>query len=125
LSQRQELLSMLRVMWRKGDSSLRRIYPSWEELESNIEITADGGKPKHVLAHKSCPYCGVTQKIVKPINELFPYGNCESCKRVFHINNDLSVRKLTDEEKENMPAEWVRILEDLGKKKLAIVFKLE
>jgi hypothetical protein len=125
LSQRKELLNMLRVMWRKGDSSLRRIYSSWEELEGNIEIMADGDKPKQVSAHKSCPYCGVTQKIVKPINELFPYGNCESCKRAFHINNDLSVRKLTDEEKENMPAEWVRILEDLGKKKLAIVFKLE
>ena len=125
MSQRKELLNMLRVMWRKGDSSLRRIYSSWEELESNIEIMADGDKPKHVSAHKSCPYCGVTQKIVKPINELFPYGNCESCKRAFHINNDLSARKLTDEEKENMPAEWVRILEDLGKKKLAIVFKLE
>ena len=125
MSQRKELLNMLRVMWRKGDSSLRRIYPSWEELESNTEIMVDDNKPKHVSVHKSCPYCGVTQKIVKPINELFPYGNCESCKRAFHINNDLSARKLTEEEKENMPAEWVRILEDLEKKKLAIVFKLE
>jgi hypothetical protein len=41
------------------------------------------------------------------------------------VNNDLTVRKLTEEEEENMPEDWVRILEDLNKKKLAIVFKLE
>jgi hypothetical protein len=116
---------MLRVMWRKGDSPLRRIYSSWEELESNTEIMLDKNEPKEVSARKSCPYCGVMQKIVKPIDELFPYGNCESCKQAFHINNNLSVRKLTEEEKENMPAEWVRILEDLKNKKLAIVFKLD
>jgi len=125
LSERKELLNMLRVMWRKGDSPLRRIYSSWEELESNTEIMLDKKEHKEVSAHKSCPYCGALQKIVKPINELFPYGNCESCKQTFHINNNLSVRKLTDEEKENMPAEWVRVLDDLEKKKLAIVFKLD
>jgi hypothetical protein len=37
----------------------------------------------------------------------------------------LTVRKLTEEEKDEMPAEWVRILEDLNKKKLAVVFRLE
>lgn len=116
---------MLRVMWRKGDSPLRRIYPSWEELESNTEIIIDENESKPVSARKPCPYCGALQEIVKPINELFPYGSCESCKRAFHINNNLSARKLTEEEKENMPAEWVRILEDLEKKKLAIVFKLD
>jgi len=125
LSERKELLNMLRVMWRKGDSPLRRIYSSWEELESNTEIMLDKKEHKEVSAHKACPYSCALQKIVKPINELFPYGNCESCKQTFHINNNLSVRKLTDEEKENMPAEWVRVLDDLEKKKLAIVFKLD
>ncbi|MCW4004790.1 MAG: hypothetical protein NWE95_12860 [Candidatus Bathyarchaeota archaeon] len=125
MSERKELLNMLRVMWRKGDSPLRRIYSSWEELESNTEIMLYKNEPKEVSARKSCPYCGALQKIVKPIDELFPYGDCESCKQTFHINNNLSVRKLTEEEKENMPAEWVRILEDLKNKKLAIVFKLD
>ncbi len=41
------------------------------------------------------------------------------------MNRDLTVKKLTEEERESMPEEWVRILEDLNKKKLAIVFKLE
>ena len=39
--------------------------------------------------------------------------------------NDLTVRKLTEEEKDDMPAEGVRILEDLDKKKLAVIFRLE
>lgn len=116
---------MLRVMWRKGDSSLRRIYPSWEELEANLEIMVKEKGTKTMSKEASCPYCGVIQKIEKPLDELFPYDSCQSCKRPFHVNNDLTVRKLTDEEKEDMPAEWVRILEDFNKKKLAVVFKLE
>jgi hypothetical protein len=116
---------MLRVMWRKGDSSLRRIYPSWEELEANLDIIMEGQKGKVVHAYRSCPNCGVTQKITKPLDELFPYESCQSCKRPFHVNKDLVVRKLTLEEIEDMPVDWVRILEDLSKKKLAIVFKLE
>ncbi len=125
MSERKELLNMLRVMWRKGDSSLRRIYPSWEELESNLDIIMEGQKGKVAHVYRSCPNCGVTQKITKPIDELFPYESCQSCKRPFHVNNDLAVRKLTLEEIEDMPADWVRILEDLSRKKLAIVFKLE
>jgi hypothetical protein len=116
---------MLRVMWRKGDSSLRRIYPSWEDLEANLEITINKQRTKTFSATKSCPYCDVTQKIEKSLDELFPYETCKSCKRPFHVDNDLNVRELTDDEKDNMPTEWVRILEDLHKKKLAIVFKLE
>jgi predicted RNA-binding Zn-ribbon protein involved in translation (DUF1610 family) len=82
-------------------------------------------KTKVTHTHKSCPNCGVTQKITKPFDELFPYESCQSCKRPFHVNNDLTVRKLTEEEKDDLPAEWVRIFEDLNKKKLAVVFKLE
>jgi hypothetical protein len=125
MSQRKELLNMLRIMWRKGDSSLRRIYPSWEELEANLDIILEGKKEKTIQVCRSCPNCGVTQKIAKPLDELFPYQICQSCKRPFHVNNDLTVRELTDDEKDDMPAEWVRILEDLNKKKLAVVFRLE
>ena len=112
-------------MWRKGDSPLRRIYPSWEALETNLDIIVEEQKTKALPAYRSCPNCGVTQKITKPLDELFPYDTCQSCKRTFHVNNDLTVRKLTEDEKEDMPAEWVRILDDLNKKKLAIVFRLE
>ena len=110
-------------MWRKGDSPLRRIYPSWEELEANVDILVKA--PKQVHVYRSCPNCGVTQKITKPLDDLFPLENCQSCKRLFHVNSDLNVRKLTEEEKNDMPAEGVRILEDLNKKKLAIMFRLE
>jgi hypothetical protein len=124
-TEKKELLNMLRVMWRKGDSPLRRIYPSWEELEANVDILVKAPKPKPVHVYRSCPNCGVTQKITKPLDDLFPYEKCQSCKRPFHINNDLTIRKLTEEEKDDMPAEWVRIREELDKKKLAIIFRLE
>jgi hypothetical protein len=126
LSERKELLNMLRARWRNGDPSLRRIYPSWEDLEANVDITTEqehGKKPP--TTHKLCPNCGTSQKITKPLNELFPYETCQSCKRAFHVNNDLTVRKLTQDEEDNMPVEWVSILEDFNKKKLAIVFRLE
>lgn len=124
MSERKEILNMLRVMWRKGDSVLRRIYPSWEDLEANIDFAIEE-KTKKEFTVKSCPYCKVIQKIEKPIENLFPYSKCLSCKRSFHVDSNLNVRKLTEEEEENMPAEWVRVLDDLNKKKLAIVFKLE
>jgi hypothetical protein len=125
LNEKKELLTILKVMWRKGDSPLRRIYPSWEELVANLEINIGEAKRKPVFLFRSCPYCGLTQKITKPLDELFPYVTCHSCTRPFRINNDLTVRELTDIEEEEMPAEWVRVLEDLNKKKMAIVFKLE
>jgi hypothetical protein len=125
LDEKTELLHLLKIMWKKGDSSLRRLYPSWEDLENNIEIMLEETNSKSITTRRSCPYCGVTLKIKKPIDELFPYSECKSCKHSFHISSDLQVRKLTDEEDENMPEEWVRILEDLDKKKLAVVFKLE
>jgi hypothetical protein len=108
-------------MWRNGDSSLLRIYPSWEELEANLDVIVDEQKPKAIYVNQICPYCGATQRITKPLEEqLFPYENCQSCKKPFHVNNDLTVRKLTEDEKDDMPTEWVRIIEDLNKKKLAI-----
>ena len=124
-AERKELLSILRVMWRNGDSSLRRIYPSWEDLEANLEIQLGKDTSAKTHVRQSCPICGVTQEVTKPLDELFPYGTCQSCHQTFHISNDLSVRELTGEEKENLPAEWIRVLEDLQKRRLAIVFKLE
>ena len=124
MSERKELLNMLRAMWRQGDLSLRRIYPSLEELEANVDVTVSRKKRRETYAIQPCPNCGIKQKITRPAH-LFPYHSCRSCKHPFHVNRDLTVRKLTEEERESMPEEWVRILEDLNKKKLAIVFKLE
>jgi hypothetical protein len=112
-------------MWRNGNLSLRRIYSSWEELEANFDVVVDKEKSKTPYVYRSCPYCGVTQKVTKSADDLFPYEKCQSCKRPFHVKRDLTVRTLTEEERENMPENWVRILEDLNKKKLAVVFKLE
>ena len=125
LDEKTELLHLLKIMWKNGDSSLRRIYPSWEELENHIDIKIEKPHLKSNTTHKLCPYCGVILRIKEPIDELFPYDVCKSCKHSFHINNDLKVRKLTDQEEENMPEEWVRVLQALDKRKLAIVFKLE
>lgn len=125
MGERKELLSMLRVMWRNDNSSLRRIYSSWEELETNLEVVTRDEEQKLHYHYRSCPSCGVTLKVVKPLDELFPYEKCQSCKHPYHINKDLRIRKLTEEEKENLPEDWIRILEDLNKKRIAILFKIE
>ncbi len=122
---KKELLNMFKEMWQKADSPLHRIYASWEELEANVDIKTEGTTKKKKYAVQPCPICGVKQRITKPLEDFFPYQNCESCKHAFYVNKDLTVRKLTEEEKEDMPAAWVRIIEDLSKKKLAIVFGLE
>ena len=125
MDEKAELIQLLRLMWKRGDSSLRRIYPSWEDLENNLEITLEAHHKKPATEQKLCPYCGRITKVRVPREEFFPYDECKSCGRTFHVNSDLEVRKLTEEEKENMPAEWVRVLNVLDKKKIAIVFKLE
>jgi len=125
VNERKELLNVLRAMWRKGDSPLRRMYPSWEELEANVDIRVGRKASNEKPVIQPCPNCGAKQRITKPIQDLFPYHNCQSCKNPFYVNKDLTVRTLTKEEREDMPAAWVRILEDLNEKKLAIVFKLE
>jgi len=113
---------MLREMWQKGDSPLHRIYSSWEELEGHVDFKVEG---KGKYAFKSCPNCGTKQKITKPLESFFPYRNCKSCNHAFYVNSDLTVRRLTEDEKEDMPATWVNIVEDLSKKKTAVVFNLE
>jgi predicted RNA-binding Zn-ribbon protein involved in translation (DUF1610 family) len=125
VNERKELLNMLKAMWQKGDSPLHRIYPSWEELEANVDVKTRRKMKKERYVIRTCPNCGAKQKVTKPLEDFFPYQNCRSCRHAFYVNKDLTVRKLMDEEKEDMPAAWVRIVEDLYKKKLAIVFRLE
>lgn len=125
MNEKKELLNMLREMWQRGDSPLHRIYSSWEQLEQHVDIKTERAARKEKHAIQPCPNCGVKQKITKPLEEFFPYQNCKACEQAFYVNKDLTVRQLTEEEKEDMPAAWVQIVEDLSKKKLAIVFKLE
>jgi len=101
------------------------MYSSWEELERNIEVKSDTATTfkKHKI--RSCPYCGAKQAISKPLDGIFPYLNCESCKHPFFVENNLSVRKLTEEEDREVPDAWIRIVEDLTKKKVAVVLKFE
>lgn len=122
MNEKKELLNMLKEMWQKGNSPLHRIYSSWEELEANVEIQTEKTTQKHKL--QPCPNCGAKQKISKPLENFFPYQKCTACNQPFYVNNDLTVRKLTGEEKDT-PQAWVQVIEDINKKKLAVTFKLE
>ena len=77
--EKKEVLSIFREMWSDGDSSLRRMYSSWEELERSVEIASEGtsSKEKHTVP---CPDCGAKQSVAKPISGVFPYQKCKSCK---------------------------------------------
>jgi ribosomal protein L37AE/L43A len=123
--EKKEVLGILREMWLKGDSPLHRIYSSWEELESNMKITSEAASGKGKRAVQRCPNCGTKQNISIPIEGIFPYQNCKSCKHPFYVNNDLTVRKLTDEEKREIPRAWFQVVEDMSKKKVAVIFRLE
>ena len=125
MNEKKELLNMLREMWQKGDSPLHRIYSSWEELEQYVDVKAERAARKEKYAVQPCPNCGVEQRVTKPLEEFFPYQNCKAWEQAFYVNKDLTARSLTEEEKEVMPAAWVQIVEDLSRKKLAIVFSLE
>jgi predicted RNA-binding Zn-ribbon protein involved in translation (DUF1610 family) len=124
VNERKELLNMLREMWQKGNSPLRRIYSSWEELEANVDIKTERVARREKYSVQSCPNCGVKQRITKPLEDFFPYQKCKSCKQAFYVNRDLTVRELTEEEKD-MPSAWVQIVGDISEKKLAVVFRLE
>jgi hypothetical protein len=121
--EKTEILSMLREIWLNGDSSLRRIYSSWEELETNMELTSETPS-RDKRTTQPCPNCGAKQNIAKPIDGIFPYQNCNSCKHPFYVNQDLTVRKLTEEERREIPKAWFQIVEDLSRKKVAIVFRI-
>ena len=123
--ERKEALSIFRELWSIGNSPLHRMYSSWEELERNIEVKSDTATAMEKHKIRSCPYCGAKQAITKPLDGIFPYLNCESCKRPFFIENNLFVRKLTEEEEIEIPEAWIRIVEDLAKKKVAVVLRFE
>ena len=118
------ILSMLREMWLNGDTGLRRIYSSWEELEANLEIKSETtNQDKQTI--NPCPTCGAKQKIIMPFEGIFPYQTCKSCKHVFYVNKDLTVRKLSKEEERELPEAWIQVVEDMQRKKVAVVFGLE
>ena len=122
--EKKEVLSVFREMWLKGDSPLHRIYSSWEQLEANVEVTSEM-TPNEEGIYQPCPNCGKEQPIKKPLDGIFPYQTCNKCKRPFFVNKDLTVRKMTDDEKIEVPRPWIQIVEDLTKKKVAVVLKLE
>ena len=123
--EKKEILSIFREMWQKGDSPLHRIYSSWEELEQHVEIKTEITEKKEKYAIQPCPNCGVKQRITTPLEGFLPYQNCNSCEHAYYVNKDLTVRKLTEEEKREIPKAWIQIVDDLSKKKCAIVFRLE
>ena len=90
-----------------------------------MEIKKEGLQKKGKYAIYSCPNCGVKQRITKPLEGFFPYQTCKSCKQPYYVNQDSTVRKLTEEEKREIPEAWIQIVEDLSNKKCAIVFRLE
>ena len=121
MNERKEILNVLKEMWLSGDSPLHRIYSSWEELVLNVDFMQN----TNTMKKRPCPHCGVKQNIMKPVEGIFPYQICESCKQSFYLNKDSTVRKLTEEEKTEIPKEWIQVVEDLQKKKTALVFRLE
>ncbi len=120
--ERKVILHMLRELWLRGDSSLRRIYSSWEELERNLEITTAGLEKQNV---RNCPNCGAKHEVTLPFDGVFPLQTCSSCKHPFYVNKNLTVRKLSDEEQRELPQSWIQIVEDMNSQKVAVVFRLE
>ncbi len=118
---RRETLSIFKELWAMGNSPLHRMYCSWEELESSIQVTQ--GEAKHRV--QRCPYCSAEQNVTRPLDGVFPYSFCQSCKRSFFVESNLKLRKLTEEENVDIPGAWIQVVEDLAKKKVAVVFKLE
>jgi len=122
---RREALSIFRELWYEGNSPLHRMYSSWDELESNIEVKSEIATCAGKHAIQPCPYCGAKQRISTPLEGIFPYVNCESCKRSFFVQSDFKLRKLTEEENANIPGALIQIVEDLAKKKVAVVLRIE
>ena len=116
---RKEALSVFRELWAMGNSPLHRMYSSWEELESNIEVESF-----EISRVQPCPYCGFKQRVSRPMDGVFPYLICESCKRSFFVEGDFKVRRLTEEEKADIPGAWVQVVEDLAKRKVAVVLRM-
>ena len=125
MNERRKLLNILRTMWQNPDSVLHRIYASFEELESYTELTVETSEARQQEATHPCPNCGEKQTMTGTPSDVFPYQNCDKCNKTYHINKNLTLRRITDEESERLPAPWVQIIEDIHKKKMAITFKLD
>jgi len=125
VNERRKLLNILRIMWDTPDSVLHRIYGSFEELESYTDLTIEPSTKKQRETTRSCPNCGERLTVTRAPPDIFPYENCDKCNQPYHISKNLSLRKITEEEGERLPAPWVQIIEDIHKKKMAITFKLD
>jgi hypothetical protein len=98
------------------------MYSSWDELEQKIEVKSEltsDNAGKHNI--QFCPCCGKKHRISKTLDGIFPYANCEPCHRSFFVRSDFKVRKLTEEEKAEIPNVWIQIVKDLAKKKVVIL----
>ncbi len=122
---RREALSIFRELWCIGNSPLHRMYSSWDELENNLYVKSNVAESEEKFKMQPCPYCGAKLKVSRPFGGVFPYLNCESCKRSLFVQSDLKVRKLAEEEKVDIPASWIEVIEDLAKKKVAVVLRIE
>jgi hypothetical protein len=125
VNERKEVLNLLKELWLDGDSPLHRIYSSWEELEENVDVKAEELPNTGKTKIRPCPNCGVKQAIRNPLEGIFPYQTCKSCHKSFYVNNDFTVRKLAEDERREIPKSWVKIVEDLDQKRLAVVFRIE
>ena len=124
INEKKELLNIFKEMWQKSNSPLHRIYASWEDLVNHVDVEAEKTEDSEYTIY-SCPHCRATQQINSSTRRLFPYQNFISCSESFFIDKDYTLRKLTSEEKENMPQSWIQIIDEIEKKKLSIVFKLD
>jgi hypothetical protein len=122
--EKKEILSIFKQMWQSNNSPLHRMYDSWEELETHVEIKEEKTK-KNEFTIQKCPYCETKQQVRSDVSRLFPYQSCNFCNKSFFIEKDYTVRKLTHEEIEKMPNSWIQIIDGLEKKKLSIIFKIE
>ena len=69
-------------------------------------MEVETGKEAKFKVHP-CPICGVKQEVTTPLEGFFPFQNCNSCKNAFYVKKDLTVRKLTEEEKREIPKAWI------------------
>ncbi len=122
--ERREALNIFKELWETGNSPLHRMYSSWVELERNIDVESSLAEVEKGKV-QPCPYCGAKQKVSRPLDGVFPYWNCESCKRPFMVQGNLKVKRISDEEKIDIPVDLIQVVEDLSKKKVAVVLRLE
>jgi hypothetical protein len=123
--EKKEAMRIFKEIWSEPNSSLHRMYSSLEELERNVDVKSETEIVCQKHKFHPCPYCGAKQSIVKPLNGIFPYQKCESCKLLFYIQKDLTVRKISKEEIAEIPGAWIQIVEDFARKKVSVVFRME